>query len=170
MNEITTKTHGFTVIVYMSVLQMSLLLVAKPKNDKILLYSVMVKSMKMQMKSDEKLYFCMFFFFFFNDQHCTTEMWKKMYHLNAFDQNVSFYRKQTDYTTIIGSLISKGSVKAKISNQKSQYIELEITPFKGMKNIVVMTILHRVVGSYYICGQKKKNLKVRQKTQLPGSF
>ena len=43
----------------------------------------------MQMKSDEKLYFCIVFV-------NTIEIWKKMYHLNAFDQNVSFYRNQTD--------------------------------------------------------------------------
>ena len=50
--------------------------------------------MKMQMKSDEKLYFCVVFV---NNQHLFKEISKKMYHLNAFDQNVSFHVNQTDY-------------------------------------------------------------------------
>ena len=53
----------------------------------------MIKSMKMQMKSDEQLYFCMAFV---NNEHYTKEIWKKIYHLNAFDQNISFYRNQTN--------------------------------------------------------------------------
>ena len=40
------------------------------------------------------------FFFFSNNQHCTKDIWKKMYHFNAFDGNVSFYRNQTDYMVI----------------------------------------------------------------------
>ena len=54
----------------------------------------MIKNMKMQMKSDEKLYFCVVFV---NNQHLFKEISKKMYHLNAFDQNVSFHVNQTDY-------------------------------------------------------------------------
>ena len=36
---------------------------------------------------------------FVNNQHCTKEIWKKMYHLNAFDQHVSFYRNQIYFST-----------------------------------------------------------------------
>ena len=43
---------------------------------------------KNPMKSDEKLYFCMVFVC---NQHCTKEIWKKLYNLKAFDQNVSFF-------------------------------------------------------------------------------
>ena len=36
----------------------------------------------MQMKSDDKLNFCMVFVY---NQDCTIEILKKLYHLNAFD-------------------------------------------------------------------------------------
>ena len=55
----------------------------------------MVKNIKVQMKSDEKLHFCMVFVY---NQHYYKEIRKNLYHLNAFDQNVSFYRHQKDYT------------------------------------------------------------------------
>ena len=52
MNEITSKTHGFTPNAVTP-------LWLRPKNDKIFLLSLMMKSMRMHMKSDEKLHgFC----------------------------------------------------------------------------------------------------------------
>ena len=47
----------------------------RPKDDKISLQRLMIKSMKMQIKTDEQLYFWMVFV---NIQHCTKEIWKKI--------------------------------------------------------------------------------------------
>ena len=47
--------------------------------------------MTMRMKSYGNLYICLVFV---NNQHCNKEIWKKLYHLNAFDQNVSFNKKR----------------------------------------------------------------------------
>ena len=45
------------------------------------------------MKSDDKLYFCMVVVS--NQQGSgTNEVWKKLYRLNAFDQNLVFITKQ----------------------------------------------------------------------------
>ena len=34
-----------------------------------------------------------------SNQHCTKEIWKKLYNFNAFDQKVSLYRNQKNYTS-----------------------------------------------------------------------